>query len=89
MNTSTPPEALHHKLFGPLVSGATTSAIGAAGIGVGLAGLFGTLPAVRIGWLIPLLGAQLRVEPVGGFFMVLTGAVALAAGLYWIGYARH
>ena len=89
MNTSTSPEALHHKLFGPLVSGATTSAIGAAGIGVGLAGLFGTLPAVRIGWLIPLLGAQLRVEPVGGFFMVLTGAVALAAGLYWIGYARH
>ncbi|MEB3069017.1 proton-conducting transporter membrane subunit [Mycolicibacter sp. MYC017] len=72
-----------------LLSGAVTVGIGATGIGVGLAGMFGNLPAVRIGWLIPLLGMQLRVEPVGGFFMVLTGAVAVAAGLYWIGYARH
>lgn len=56
---------------------------------MGLAGVFGTMPGVRIEWLLPLLGVQLRVEPLGGFFMVLTGAVAVAAGVYWIGYARH
>ncbi|ORA79409.1 hypothetical protein BST28_12240 [Mycolicibacter kumamotonensis] len=75
--------------FGPLLSGAATVGLGAAGVGVGVTGVFGTLPAIRIGWLLPLLGVQLRVEPVGGFFMVLTGAVAVAAGLYWIGYSRH
>ncbi|WP_408066680.1 proton-conducting transporter transmembrane domain-containing protein [[Mycobacterium] crassicus] len=85
----TPPESLRREGLGSLLSGAATAGIGSAGIGVGLAGLFGTLPAIRLSWLIPLLGMQLRVEPVGGFFMVLTGAVAVAAGLYWIGYARH
>lgn len=79
---------LHRKDFGPLLSGVTTILFGAAGAGVGLTGMFGSPPAIRIGWLLPLLGVQLRVEPVGGFFMVLTGAVAAAAGLYWIGYAR-
>lgn len=87
--TPAPPESLRRNALAALLSGAVTAGIGAAGIGVGLAGLAGALPAVRIGWLIPLLGMQLRVEPVGGFFMVLTGAVAVAAGLYWIGYARH
>ncbi|OBK83335.1 proton-conducting transporter membrane subunit [Mycolicibacter sinensis] len=74
---------------GPLLSGTTTIGLGAAGVGVGLTGVFSDVPAIRIGWLLPLLGVQLRVEPVGGFFMVLTGAVAVAAGLYWIGYSRH
>lgn len=87
--TASPPESLRRATFGPLLSGATTIGLGAAGVGAGLAGMFGALPAVRVGWLLPLLGVQLRVEPVGGLFMVLTGAVAVAAGLYWIGYARH
>lgn len=83
------PQLLRGNDFGPLLSGAATVGLGAAGVGVGVTGVFGTLPAIRIGWLLPLLGVQLRVEPVGGFFMVLTGAVAVAAGLYWIGYSRH
>lgn len=83
------PQLLRGNAFGPLLSGAATVGLGAAGVGVGVTGVFGTLPAIRIGWLLPLLGVQLRVEPVGGFFMVLTGAVAVAAGLYWIGYSRH
>ncbi|WP_084014032.1 proton-conducting transporter membrane subunit [Mycolicibacter kumamotonensis] len=83
------PQLLRGNDFGPLLSGAATVGLGAAGVGIGVTGVFGTLPAIRIGWLLPLLGVQLRVEPVGGFFMVLTGAVAVAAGLYWIGYSRH
>lgn len=73
---------------GPLLSGAATALIGAAGIGLGLAGLFGTVPPLRIGWLLPLLGVQLAVEPLGGFFLLITGGVAVAVGGYWVGYAR-
>lgn len=80
---------LRRNAFGPLLSGAATIGLGAAGIATGLVGVFGSLPAIRIGWLLPLVGVQLRVEPVGGLFMALTGAVAVAAGLYWVGYARH
>lgn len=83
------PQLLPRAAFGPLISGAATVGLGAGGLGAGVAGMFGALPTVRIGWLLPLLGVQLRVEPLGGFFMVLTGAVAVAAGLYWIGYSRH
>ena len=46
-------------------------------------------PTVRIGWLLPLSGVQLRLDPLGGFFMALTGAVAVAVGVYSIGYARR
>ncbi|WP_439116871.1 proton-conducting transporter transmembrane domain-containing protein [Mycolicibacter arupensis] len=83
------PETSHRRGVAATLSGAATAGIGAAGAGLGLAGVFGTLPAIRIDWLVPLLGVVLRVDPLGGFFMVLTGTVAVAAGLYWIGYARH
>lgn len=72
-----------------VLSGTATAGIGATGIGIGLTGMFGSLPPIRLDWLVPLLGVQLRVDALGGFFMALTGAVAVAAGLYWIGYARH
>ena len=51
--------------------------------------MFGSVRAVRIGWLLPLSGVQLDLDPLGGFFMALTGAVAVAVGLYVIGYARR
>jgi len=51
--------------------------------------MFGSVRAVRIGWLLPLSGVQLSLDPLGGFFMALSGAVAIAVGLYMIGYARH
>lgn len=76
-------------LLPAVLSGTATAGIGAAGIGIGVAGVFGDLPPIRLDWLVPLLGVQLRVDALGGFFMALTGAVAVAAGLYWIGYARH
>jgi hydrogenase-4 component B len=75
--------------IGPLVSGMATAGIGAGGVGVGLTGVFGSLPPIRIGWLLPLIGVRLDVEPLGGFFIALTGAVAAAVGVYSIGYARR
>jgi formate hydrogenlyase subunit 3/multisubunit Na+/H+ antiporter MnhD subunit len=44
---------------------------------------------VHIGWLLPLSGVWLKLDPLGGFFLALTGAVAIPVGVYSIGYARH
>ena len=51
--------------------------------------MFGSARPVHIGWLLPLSGIQLDLDPLGGFFMALTGAVAVAVGPYAVGYARH
>ncbi|HEU4362839.1 MAG TPA: proton-conducting transporter membrane subunit [Mycobacterium sp.] len=83
MNTSGPRRAA------AVVSGVGTSAIGAAGLVLGLVGMFAVLPPVRVGWVLPLIGIQLDVEPLGGFFMAVTGAVAVIVGVYWIGYATR
>ncbi|CAJ1500427.1 proton-conducting transporter membrane subunit [[Mycobacterium] kokjensenii] len=80
---------MQRNALGSTLSGFATAGVGAAGAGLGLAGVFGTVAELRIDWLVPLLGVQLRIDALSGFFMVLTGAVAVAAGLYWIGYARH
>ena len=74
---------------GPLASGISTTAIGALGVAVGLAGVLGSVPSLRIGWLLPLAGVQLDIDRLGGFFIALTGAVAVVVGIYSIGYARH
>jgi formate hydrogenlyase subunit 3/multisubunit Na+/H+ antiporter MnhD subunit len=83
------PITLRRNPIGPLVSGIATAGIGAAGVGVGLTGVFGSLPPIRIGWLLPLIGVQLNIEPLGGLFIALTGAVAVAVGVYSIGYAHR
>jgi formate hydrogenlyase subunit 3/multisubunit Na+/H+ antiporter MnhD subunit len=83
------PITVRGNAIGSVLSGAATTGIGAAGIGVGLTGVFGSLPPIRIGWLLPLIGVQLDIEPLGGFFIALTGAVAVAVGVYAIGYARR
>jgi len=66
-----------------------TSLLGAGGVWAGALGMFGSVHPARIGWLLPLSGVQLDIDPLGGFFMALTGTVAVAVGLYVIGYARH
>ncbi len=73
----------------PVFAGVLTSLLGTGGIWAGLVGMFGSVRAVNIGWLLPLSGVQLALDPLGGFFMTLTGAVAVAVGLYVIGYARR
>ncbi|OBH34966.1 hypothetical protein A5692_00990 [Mycobacterium sp. E342] len=73
----------------PVCAGALTALLGVGGVWAGALGMFGPVRAVRIGWLLPLSGVELSLDPLGGFFMALTGAVAIVAGLYTIGYARH
>jgi formate hydrogenlyase subunit 3/multisubunit Na+/H+ antiporter MnhD subunit len=45
--------------------------------------------AVTAPGLLPLSGVALSVDPLSGWFIAVTGAVAVAAGIYAIGYAGH
>lgn len=83
------PVILPHSGFGPTVAGLTTSALGVAGVGIGLAGVLGPTRSVQIDWLVPLIGVALQIDPLGGFFIALTGAVAVPVGMYAVGYARR
>lgn len=83
------PKILGHNGSYPTWSGSLTSLLGAGGVWVGVLGMFGSMRPIRIGWLLPLAGVQLGFDPLGGFFMALTGAVAVVVGLYTIGYARR
>ncbi|WP_099024181.1 proton-conducting transporter transmembrane domain-containing protein [Mycolicibacterium palauense] len=74
---------------GPAISGTATAAVGALGLWAGLLGMFGHPAPMRIDWLLPLAGVQITLDPLGGFFMALTGAVAVPVGLYTVGYARR
>jgi formate hydrogenlyase subunit 3/multisubunit Na+/H+ antiporter MnhD subunit len=82
------PNLLYRKDFSSVISGGLTSLVGASGVWAGALGMFGSVHALQIGWLLPLSGVQLALDPLGGFFMTLTGAVAVAVGLYVIGYGR-
>ncbi|KAA0081052.1 hypothetical protein CIW52_20590 [Mycolicibacterium sp. P9-64] len=78
-----------HNGVGPAAAGLTTSALGVAGVWIGLAGVLGAPRSVQLDWLVPLIGVALQLDPLGGFFIALTGAVAVPVGVYAIGYARH
>jgi formate hydrogenlyase subunit 3/multisubunit Na+/H+ antiporter MnhD subunit len=83
------PNIVQHSGVGPAVAGLTTSALGVAGVGIGLAGVLGPPRSVQFDWLVPLIGVALQLDPLGGFFIALTGAVAVPVGVYAIGYARR
>ncbi|MFJ9364540.1 proton-conducting transporter membrane subunit [Nocardia sp. NPDC101769] len=74
---------------GVVLTGAATALTGAAGVAAGLTGLFGPPRTLSLGWLLPLSGVYLRLDRLGGFFLLLTGAVAIPVGAYVIGYARR
>jgi formate hydrogenlyase subunit 3/multisubunit Na+/H+ antiporter MnhD subunit len=82
------PKPVLTKGFGA-VAGIATSCLGAIGVWAGVTGMFGAPRPVHIGWLLPLSGVQLALDPLGGFFIALTGAIAIPVGVYAIGYARH
>src|SRR6476659_4783398 len=84
-----PPNAVHGNGVGSVVAGVVTSCRGAIGVWVGLLAMFGTLRPLHVGWLVPLSGVYLALDPLGGFFVALTGGVAIPVGLYAIGYARR
>jgi hydrogenase-4 component B len=69
--------------------GAGTAASGAAGVLTGVAALAGHGFSVTVPALLPLSGVAIAVDPLGGLFVAVTGAVAVAAGIYGIGYTRH
>ena len=85
------PAARKHLSADPfgVIAGLLTAVIGAVGVWLGLSGVFGEARSVHIGWLLPLSGAQLGLDPLGGFFMALVGAVAVPVGVYAVGYAGH
>ena len=83
------PNAVPGNGIDSLLAGLITSGLGIAGATLGIAGVFAAVPPVHVGWLLPLSGVQVDIDPLGGFFMALTGAVAVAVGVYSIGYARR
>ena len=76
------PDTVHNNGFGSVVAGVVTSCLGAVGVWVGLLAMFGTVRPLHIGWLVPLSGVYLALDPLGGFFVALTGGVAIPVGLY-------
>jgi hydrogenase-4 component B len=70
------------------VSGAGTALTGLAGAAAGVAAAGGhRSAALSAPGVLPLSGVTLAVDPLGGWFIAVTGAVAVAAGIYAIGYA--
>ncbi|HVU92985.1 MAG TPA: hypothetical protein VHC23_12160, partial [Jatrophihabitans sp.] len=72
-----------------MTSAAVAAAVGVVGVLVGITALFHRFAPVRIGWLVPLMGVRLGLDPLGGLFMAVTGAVAVPVGVYAIGYLRR
>ncbi|HEX6073728.1 MAG TPA: proton-conducting transporter membrane subunit [Micromonosporaceae bacterium] len=68
--------------------GVCTSAVGAAGVVVGVAALGGATFRAWLPWLLPLAGIRLSVDALAGLFLVAAGAVVATAAVYGIGYAR-
>ena len=72
------------------VSGAGTALTGLAGTAAGVAAVTGhRSPVISAPGVLPLAGVSLAVDPLSGWFIAVTGTVAVAAGIYAIGYTRH
>ena len=71
------------------VAGGATALVGAGGVLAGL-GAFTTPGWVRVApGLLPLGEARLAVDALSGAFLLLIGGVAVAAGIYAVGYTAH
>jgi hydrogenase-4 component B len=73
----------------PGLAAGSTALVGAAGFVAGVAALCGGTWTAHIGWLLPLSGVDLAVDPLGGWFLAVGGAVTAVAGVYGIGYASR
>jgi hydrogenase-4 component B len=73
----------------PAGVGLGTAVVGGLGMVSGSAALLGTEWAASLPGLLPLTGVVLVVDPLGGVFLAVGGAVVLVAAVYGIGYARH
>jgi hydrogenase-4 component B len=79
--------------FRPFAVGVLTAVVGLGGVLAGVSALGGGAWSLRLPDLLPLGTAELAVDPLSGAFLLLVGAVAVAAGVYSVGYtspgARH
>ncbi|AHH98805.1 oxidoreductase [Kutzneria viridogrisea] len=71
------------------VVGTGTAVCGAAGVASGIGAIGGQTFSLTMPALLPLSGITVALDPLGGVFLAVTGAVVVAAGVYGIGYARH
>jgi formate hydrogenlyase subunit 3/multisubunit Na+/H+ antiporter MnhD subunit len=72
-----------------MVVGVATAGVGLAGLVAGVAALDGQVFAVGLSGLLPLAGVQVAVDPLGGWFIAVTGGVVAVTAIYGIGYAGH
>lgn len=70
------------------IVGAGTALTGAAGAVAGAAAVAGPPFSIALPGLLPLSGVSLALDALGGVFVVVTGLVAVVAGVYGIAYAR-
>jgi hydrogenase-4 component B len=71
------------------VVGVGTAICGAAGVASGIGAISGQTFSLAVPALLPLSGVTVTVDALSGVFLAVTGAVAVAAGVYGIGYAGH
>ena len=64
---------------------ATLVGVGAAALG--LHGMFGGAFTLQVGWLVPLGGLQLTLDPLAGFFLLVIAVGVAPASVYAIGSA--
>jgi hydrogenase-4 component B len=70
------------------VVGVGTAVAGAAGAVAGVAAAVGESFSVTVPGVLPLAGVSFTLDALGGVFVAVTGAVAVAAGVYGIAYVR-
>jgi formate hydrogenlyase subunit 3/multisubunit Na+/H+ antiporter MnhD subunit len=70
------------------VAGVGTAAVGAFGLATGVATIAGGFTAARVDWLLPLTGARFAADGLSAWLLVVIGSVAVAAGVFTVGYAR-
>jgi len=72
----------------PALAGVLAASVGVAGAITGVLVLAGERGRVDVPMSLPLGDVGLDPNPLGGFFMVVVGAVGAVAAVYAIGYAR-
>lgn len=71
------------------IAGAGLALLGTAGVACGVVVLFHGFPRLAIRWLLPLSGVLLAGHAISAGFLVITGGVGVASGIYTVGYAAH
>ncbi|MWA03566.1 hydrogenase 4 subunit B [Actinomadura sp. LD22] len=71
-----------------ITAGAGTLAAGGAAGVAGVAAMAGRSWGTWLPDVLPLAGVRLALDPLSGVFLAVTGAVAVCAAVYGVGYAR-